>query len=320
MTPDIAKIKLSHSALTAYRKCPEFFRRRYFNALIPMQDATTANMSAGTIVHAALETLYSGTEPLNLDAAYQEAQYLLDNNPPAPDSTSGRLNRALHVAANLHKNSPSLNVNLHKVGKFSLAHIMDMILAYADYYENEVVEVLSTEKKLSTIIQAPNFEIELFGTIDGLKKYNNIPVIWETKTKSILGDAFINEAELSDQATCYVILAARNGFSVDTIIYNAIQTAHAKIKTDPAGCFARLSVTRTATDITRFIRDLIHTCEDIAASIQQDSWIQNRGYPCTAYNKRCEYADSCISGTFMQNMYQKDDPDNSRFSVTFKTN
>jgi len=266
----IKHMTLDFTTLCAYRTCPTKFKYSLLHGWRP--ETASDPLVFGQCIHEAL-------------ACYHET-----GNPQA---TLGKFES---VANETHLKE------LEPSAMRSVAHGTALLTEYFKQYENDA---FGQFRPLMTKEQKPTLELKLETDINEWLTYDGLcdGVVSDTatgehkglehKTSYVLGTQFANRMKPNDQLTGYVYLLQKNGYDIDTIVANGLQTARKKIETNPRDCFSRHETRRTPIELHEWREKLVRAASRMKADIETGLFDSNMPDACSMWNTRCSFTDVC---------------------------
>lgn len=253
------------TAITAFRRCPEYFRLRHRLHLVP--DRIEQPLRAGQAFHAALAKWFADE---GLDAA-QEAL------------------RASWGEEDLLQVEEKRPRGLYEA----------LLSAYADKWprESDPFEVVHNERWLEATIGGFAYG----AIVDRVVRLSDGTVApMDTKTTgSYFSKGYFEKFRMSTQLIGQVALLQVLGLSTDSVAYvDAVHTdtRYHKVKPDH---FSREMIFYPKHVVEGWARDIERTCEQIlkcdgAPPILQNHW-ERREQGCGMWNRLCPYFDRCLT-------------------------
>lgn len=264
-------MKVNHSRVVAFQRCPRYYYHRYVDNLIPKRDAVP--LIVGRAVHEALAAKSIGK------------------------AADGEL-RIKEVFTETKKKTPWLQAELDELNNQE-AYTIQLYKWYQEQYPRELWTTLAPEVEG----HVPLGSHELFFRIDEIVSWLGHPWLLETKTTSQLGAMFFKKFRLDSQISLYIYAA---GVSLQIRPMGAVINAIKKSRKLDRAEFAREPVTRTASQIEECVSQTIQqvdriealSTKAITARLKGDeqgarAHFQMHYGECIRYNRTCDYIELC---------------------------
>ena len=300
----IKKLVIDYSGLATYRTCPRKFLYALVRRRAPV--APSDALSFGQCIHKALAVWHTGGEVGTLELCehnFKEFEDLGSTDYRIPHTCV----RCRSLAAFVESAKETNIVNLTPETARSVHHGLNLLWHYFRIYGDPFssfapINTQEMKPAVELTLTAPlrlsdrATEIWYRGTIDAaVTELSTEKIVGlEHKTTYYLNEAFLNRARLNDQVTGYIHLLRENVHpDIDTMIWNALQTAPRKIQTDPGACFARTSTRRTREQLQDWRENTICTCRRILHDLEEESYETDMPNGCVQWNSMCPFADVC---------------------------
>lgn len=257
------KLKIDSSALSAWKRCPEYFYRRYVKGLIPIavkEKLTAADI--GTCIHKAFELMYSGESS---EMAYNALETTARSIVPEGD------NEALQA---------------------QIKSIQGLFNNYLVQWGNPDITFVSTkqvEKSLSSPLSA---DVEYCGSIDLIARLNDSDELVAVDHKTSSSLSYIQQKCESDQFTGYIWLCQMAGLDINQVIVNGLCTSQKAIG-NPEMQFTRYLTRRNEEAIQEWRQRTLRDCSRILEDINSKTFSKFLD-SCHDFAHNCEYQEICF--------------------------
>lgn len=297
----VKHITVDFTGLNTYRSCPEKFNFGYVERRKPV--APSDALVFGQCIHTGLAEWHLGG-PVGSEsvceqnfielAASESLEYMVPHDCARCRSLVAFANQArgTHLRELPDDRARSIRHGLNLLWAYYRAYGEDPFHSFKPAIgqdQKPLVEKMFTAKLTDRITYKGTMDMaaqDFNGNVHGV----------EHKTTYYLNEAFLNKARMSDQVTGYIFLLQENVHpDVNSVVWNALQTAPRKIQTSPEECFSRTTTRRTPEQMLEWRENTILTVERMIEDIEREKFVKNMPDACCAWNSLCAFADVCNS-------------------------
>ena len=268
------------SQLSLYQLCPRRFYYRYQRHLTP-NDSQSTDLSFGTAIHLALESLYLGEGLENV-----ECKHRFDGDGDCPyHRPDGSTRRMFNIFLS--------NFPPHLEGRYKTQQNgLSLLAEYLRKWKSEPFKVIGVEQPF--VIEVPGAEFKLCGKMDLIVDHQDdiikiCPL--DHKTPGQISERSTAQYRFDLQVGIYIYAVVPADQNIRGMIINNLSPS--KKNVDEKN-LVRLFQTREQWDFDEMIPEIKQLVEQIHQSIQSGVW-RKQSYACFAYNRECEYRSLCIT-------------------------
>jgi hypothetical protein len=264
---------LDSSKLETFQLCPQKYRYRYEEHLVPLERKRDNPLLFGGALHRSLESLYKGT-------AFDRVACPLG---PCRRCNGQPIPRISAIFLTNYTDDPTDLKEIRTVDRG-----LELLVQYLNKWKREPFKTVAVEQTF----ELPMGIFKYIGRIDLIINWGDVWMTVDHKSTSRFGLLFDSSFKLSGQFTGYMLGAsAITGHEITNAMANALRIT---TKIDDSS-FARIFTTRTPVEFEEWQRQVEYQAQTILAMRAANLFPKNAPFACGAYNRICDYYPLCVA-------------------------